>query len=645
MKTPTIIVLALLCLGLFTESRVSGQPLIASKDAAVQSASYGLRGGALRQHFPSPVQLRSAEAPTDSALPGGVYTVGLGGRFPTIDSAFATVMRDGIRGNVTLTLIDTLYEASQGHHFFLGSVPGAGPSSRLTIRPAVGTLVTIRGEFDAVLYFQDIKYLTLDGRSDPPLPSAGITVHAQYSQNIAYNACVEAWGDADHNEFLHLNLKSDDARNISGSYPTGLGLYLTSSTPDSNLVEGNSVNAVFGIYVWGTASARPRHNTIRNNVVGSSTDSVLAWAIQSEFGEGTLIEGNVVQFVRNIYHHTGYNCTLSIGINAYADLNTVIRNNVVHSMYGSGGARLYAIGGSGDVPGATGDGLQIYNNMVYNLQNGSTVADGDGWIKGIFLSNNISTLIAYNTVCLSGTGANPLGVNALGLSLAGNVPEITIRNNILVNSYQQTAGARSTALYTGGTFTSDYNDLYVDTSFFNSYTTQQFRTLAAWQGTGNDQHSLSVLPMFRTPHVHLDSTSAASQQLDNKGVPIAGITTDFDGQLRNVSTPDIGADEYDFVVGVHEDLSKVPERFGLEQNYPNPFNPTTRIEFSVPRSTFVTLKVFNLLGQEIATLVNEKQSPGIYTVQFDGSKLASGVYFYRLQSGNFISVKKMVLLK
>lgn len=89
----------------------------------------------------------------------------------------------------------------------------------------------------------------------------------------------------------------------------------------------------------------------------------------------------------------------------------------------------------------------------------------------------------------------------------------------------------------------------------------------------------------------------------------------------------------------------VPDRFTLGQNYPNPFNPSTTIEYSVPTGEFVSLKVFNALGQEVETLVNQMQTAGNYRVQFDASRLSTGVYFYRLQAGQHVSVKKMALLK
>jgi len=97
--------------------------------------------------------------------------------------------------------------------------------------------------------------------------------------------------------------------------------------------------------------------------------------------------------------------------------------------------------------------------------------------------------------------------------------------------------------------------------------------------------------------------------------------------------------------GVDEENERSPFTFFLEQNYPNPFNPTTMISYQIPVKGFVTLKVFDLLGREAAQLMNEEQQAGGYSVQFDGKNLSSGLYFYQLQSGNFIDVKKMMILK
>ncbi len=93
-----------------------------------------------------------------------------------------------------------------------------------------------------------------------------------------------------------------------------------------------------------------------------------------------------------------------------------------------------------------------------------------------------------------------------------------------------------------------------------------------------------------------------------------------------------------------EVLNNVTE-YGLDQNYPNPFNPTTQITYQVPQQSKVTLRVYNVLGQLVATLVNDIKAKGRYTVTFNGSDLASGVYIYRLTDGTFTQTKQFMLVK
>jgi len=91
---------------------------------------------------------------------------------------------------------------------------------------------------------------------------------------------------------------------------------------------------------------------------------------------------------------------------------------------------------------------------------------------------------------------------------------------------------------------------------------------------------------------------------------------------------------------------ELPSSYSLSQNYPNPFNPSTQIKFALPQYAFVTVKVYNAIGEEVARLVNnELKSAGSYSVTFDGSSFGSGIYFYSIEAGQFKETKKMVLIK
>ena len=94
-----------------------------------------------------------------------------------------------------------------------------------------------------------------------------------------------------------------------------------------------------------------------------------------------------------------------------------------------------------------------------------------------------------------------------------------------------------------------------------------------------------------------------------------------------------------------EENGTIITEFNLQQNYPNPFNPSTTIKFSIPASGFVTLKIYDILGKEVSTLVNENKTSGVHQVSFNAAGLSSGVYFYELKMENFVSVKKLLLTK
>jgi photosystem II stability/assembly factor-like uncharacterized protein len=106
-----------------------------------------------------------------------------------------------------------------------------------------------------------------------------------------------------------------------------------------------------------------------------------------------------------------------------------------------------------------------------------------------------------------------------------------------------------------------------------------------------------------------------------------------------------GISKFTGSIGIQNISTEIPSSYSLFQNYPNPFNPTTNIRYQITNSKLVILKIFDILGKEVETLVNEKQSPGTYEVDWNASQYPSGVYFYKLQSGDFVDTKRMILVK
>jgi hypothetical protein len=178
--------------------------------------------------------------------------------------------------------------------------------------------------------------------------------------------------------------------------------------------------------------------------------------------------------------------------------------------------------------------------------------------------------------------------------------------------------------------------------------------LGAEKGDLLQSYSTPVMVMSRTEerNVYVDF---AVMGLEASGLSRQGevVVLRFEGTPHVRLTANVARNSMNATLAVTKKAGEgesMPTIYKLSQNYPNPFNPTTMIEYEIPQSGEVSLEVYNILGEKIATLVNEVKEAGFYTVQWNGkdanqARVASGVYFYRVHAGSFSSVKKMMLLK
>jgi hypothetical protein len=842
-------------------------------------------------------QLRSATTPDigadefgESTVPGlsGIYTVGTGGQFPTLDSAFSALQSQGVLGPVTFTLIDSAYSpvgrpgksgmvalkaprtvdmlSSDGQIVttnplaermqeqgngpldivginLTGPITGASATNRITLRPATGVRARIVGTGAATFNFLNVSYVTFDG-----IGTTGTTQMA--IENVAPGGvAIALLGNSDNNILQNMTVRAP--------YATGIAVYMDTAAlaaPDSNQVLSNVIpSGYFGMYIRG-GNYVINGTRIMNNVLGGATDSLGALGIYNQQVAGSVIANNYIQNVKDAAAAGGNIAGIWI---ATKQLNLRVYNNVVNGVRNRSGATgavfaagIYFFGALGDTTRSV-----FYNNMVYNLDNPTS---GAGTVRGFFAAQGIRDTVVYNSVHLTGSDVSTSLISAALYPSTSHFLGAWFNNNA-VNARTATGTGRAIALYSGSataTFSSDYNNLNVPTqtgSHVAAITTTNYTTLSAWQTTGRDTHSVSVMPNFRAPHLHIDST--ITTPLDGGGRPIAGMTTDIDGQIRNATTPDIGADEFSFLgpatfrvvppaysgipgtgafngaitnaartyqlliydslltnlvgkrlrsitwrlptsatsnwpatdasftnydiylsgsvapanrsltfalnvvgpqtqvragsltvpagsypsggspngfgpeiifntqwlysgghllielrhtgsnsnsqscdgittttAGYGTDFSacwtgsytgtsgsagnfsilriaaedttsvtvggdpEIPVSFALSQNYPNPFNPATTIRYALPYESVVSLRIYNILGQEVATLIDEVRSAGYHTIVWNGrnqygTQAATGVYFYRIEarptdaSAPYTSIKKMMLIK
>jgi hypothetical protein len=169
--------------------------------------------------------------------------------------------------------------------------------------------------------------------------------------------------------------------------------------------------------------------------------------------------------------------------------------------------------------------------------------------------------------------------------------------------------------------------------------------------TGTGWYQIDYYPMGGDQRYHLPSGPFNLAIGDTQEVVIAFLikkgTDNLNSitELRNYAAQIQHWYDNDFVTDVDENNILLPTEFSLSQNYPNPFNPSTTISYQLPVTSNVTLKIYDILGSEVATLVNQEQSVGNYKVDFNASHLSSGIYFYQVKAGSFVQTKKMILIK
>jgi len=202
-------------------------------------------------------------------------------------------------------------------------------------------------------------------------------------------------------------------------------------------------------------------------------------------------------------------------------------------------------------------------------------------------------------------------------------------------------------VYSDSTPVRPFNDSFVAFGVANRF----YEITVTPQSAGsNSSYNASLRLYYSDSDIQgINESNLKLVRLTNDGwIYIGGTVNTNENYVEANNVHDVGIFAFadpDSITNVNSNENGLVNDFKLEQNYPNPFNPSTKIKYSIPQSEFVSLKVFDILGNAVATLANEEKSAGNYEVNFNAATLSSGIYFYKLQAGSFVETKKMILMK
>ncbi|UCC79564.1 MAG: right-handed parallel beta-helix repeat-containing protein [Candidatus Zixiibacteriota bacterium] len=470
---------------------------------------------------------------------------------------------------------------------------------------------------------------------------------------------------------------------------TGAPLVSFSSGEDSTAIitgfaiqNSYSLDCVGGIYC-DSSSPSIRYNIIRDNDV-----LIFAAGIQCGNYSNPIISNNIIM------NNSSTMSNISGGIHCTGHSNPIIMENIISENYGDVGGGISSFGNSNP-------------EILYNrITNNGTFMFGGGiclFSGGIIIGNEIidntaayfgggicsysqDEIIIYNNTIINNSAMDQInGYGGGGIACINSSP--LIEGNVIYGNYAYTAGGGigcrdnsnpriiNNAIYGniadsvgGGLFSFDSYPTLINNIFWadsigwpdpieaneifadsGSPTVEYCNIQGGWPGTGN----IDVDPLFRNPEAgdfHL-MAMICGDSLDSPCID-AGSPYYSDSLLDcswglGTSASDMGAyggGDTAFV-NIFNSPSSPPDRFMLLQNYPNPFNAQTTIRFILTKSQDIELTVYDLLGRRVKILFDEYKEAGVHAVTFDASRLSSGVYFYRLEAGDAVETKRMVLLK
>jgi parallel beta-helix repeat protein len=468
----------------------------------------------------------------------------------------------------------------------------------------------------------------------------------------------------DSNEVICNYIGLDKNNNLMGNQ---FGIMIVGNNNQIGRTSLLYSNKVCGNYVAGIQMAVGSFNNIQANYIGTTTDGLSGYGNT----QGILLTGSSYNTIGGTDNLLGNiisgNTQHGIYITGPSTTELSENNEIMSNNIGLSPLQVAAV--------PNGNGIVLTDGSINNHVNGNIIAGNNQ--SGIYVFALYDSLAATDhTIQNNYIGINDQSVifpNGNGILIRGHANSITIGSDV-INNYNPNYVIGNQGI--GGIVVDSTrspkqiwvrrNDIYQNTPSNlivtpNANLGIQPPTNISMNGntlSGIHQLANAVIDIYEA---NSSEGSASAYQwlgstLTNSSGVFAFNVTDpsIDAFSLTASTTAMGSSSFAYfeVVTSVQDKEETPSEFSLGQNYPNPFNPSTTIFFSIPNESFVSLKVFNSLGEEVAELVRETKPAGNYSVSFDGNNhsgnvrnLTSGIYFYKISAGSFTQTKKMILLR
>lgn len=478
---------------------------------------------------------------------------GIEGIYSTITAAVTDLNLRGVSGPTRFLLTDANYSVGETFPITFNIVNENLPTATntVTIKPNSGVTSLITGATAINVFGIYDDYIIFDGSNTVGGNTRDLTIVNTYLAST-FNIGVVLWSStkiATNITVKNCIIESDPTE--TSSYGLFLN-YAGGGYDNTSFINNKIQNAKVGIQFVGYPAPGliTNNGLISGNIIGDATKPVTLGGISSSYVDNLTITGNEI-----FGQATGNTNTSQYGVTLGASsTNCKVQKNNIHDFYyiGTSGFGCFGIRYNGDATTVT----EISNNFIHNIKSDGDASSLTYTPSGIYIISGGNVQIYFNSINMSG---NTLGRGtsydgrSSGISVATGVTLLDIRNNIFQNSMGSFPGSTRTNITYGVYSASDslaytninYNDYFVNGVNPNVGFLAVNRTdLTAWQSaTGKDLNSISVAAAF-TDSTNLHIPNGTVTALESAGTPIVGLTTDIDGQTRNATTPDIGADEF-----------------------------------------------------------------------------------------------------